>query len=106
MMTAPGGGSCAAVGRNPDWDAAENAANSARSPAVVTTPTPPTAWPFLNNGTPPGFAAAGLPSMRSCLPVMTPRPGFAPLMERDGLIVFPGLKVAFSGQPRLVFSIP
>src|SRR6266478_5189210 len=43
MMTTPGGGNCAAVGRNPDSDAPEKAANSATPGEVLTTPIPPTA---------------------------------------------------------------
>ena len=54
MITTPGGGND--VGRNPAA-APENAANSDTSFEVLTTPTPPTAAPSLNSGTPPGFTA-------------------------------------------------
>lgn len=105
-MTTPGAGSCADVGRKPDCDAPENAANSATSPGGPATPIPPTAWPFLKSGTPPGLTAVSSPSIGSNLPVMIPRPVFAPSRERAGLMDSPGLKLALSGQPRFVFSIP
>jgi len=57
MITTPGGGSCEAVGKNPACEAPEKAAYSATFAELLTTPTPPTANPFLNNGTPPGFTA-------------------------------------------------
>src|SRR4051794_11108430 len=105
-ITTPGGGSSAAVGRNPACEAPENAANSATSAVVLTTPIPPTANPFLKSGTPPGFTAEGLLSSTSALPVITPSPGFTPLMEREGSTLCPAKNEALNGHPRFVFSIP
>ena len=106
IITTPGGGSCATVGRKPACEAPEKAANSAIAADELTTPTPPTAAPFLNSGTPPGFTAAGLLSSASALPVITPKPGLSPSIERAGSMLCPARKVALRGQPRLVFSIP
>src|SRR5690348_4406208 len=106
IITTPGGGSCAAVGRKPACEAPEKAANSAIAADELTTPTPPTAAPFLNSGTPPGFTAAGLLSSASALPVITPKPGLSPSIERAGSMLCPARKLAFRKQPRLVFSIP
>src|SRR5579864_1239635 len=105
MTTTPGGGSSDAVGRNPEFFAPEYAANSAIAGEVLTTPTPPTAPP-LNSGTPPGLTASGSLSLVSALPVMMPRPGWLPLIERDGFNICPGMKWLLRVQPRLVFSIP
>src|SRR5882762_455373 len=102
----PGGGNCAADGRNPALFAPEKAANSAFVGVSLTTPTPPTTPPPLNRGTPPGLTAFGSLSLLSAFPVMTPRPVAAPLIDRAGLIACPGRKVVLSGQPPFVFSIP
>ena len=106
MITTPGGGSWDASGSSPDWDAPEKAANSAMSDDVLTTPTPPTTEPFLKSGMPPGLTLAGSLSVVSVLPVMMPNPRLRPSIERAGSMSLPGRKVAFSGHPRLVFSIP
>ena len=92
IITTPGGGSCATVGRKPACDAPEKAANSATAADVLTTPTPPTAAPFLNSGTPPGFTAAGSLSSASALPVITPKPGLSPSIERAGSMLCPARK--------------
>src|SRR5580692_6878493 len=105
MMTTPGGGSSEMLGRNPEFFEPEYAANSAISGDVLTPPTPPTTPPS-NSGTPPGLTASGLLSLVSALPVMMPKPGLVPLIDREGFSAWPCRKLELSVQPRLVFSIP
>src|SRR5579872_1540177 len=81
MTTTPGDGG---LGAKPFVAMAVNAAYSATSLAGPTTPIPPTACPPLKTGTPPGLTAAGSLSFTSALPVVIPRLGCAPLMERAG----------------------
>src|SRR5215813_1514780 len=83
ITTTPGG---AGLAPKPAFTAPENAANSATSGGAPATPTPPTRWPFLNSGTPPGFTVVGSESDTSALPVMIPGPRKAPLIERAGEI--------------------
>src|ERR1700730_413487 len=94
------------LGRNPESFAPENAAYSATSSDVLTTPTPPTIPVALNRGTPPGLTAEGWLSFVSALPVIMPRPKVVPSIEREGFNACPGRKFVLRVQPRLVFSIP
>src|ERR1700723_61024 len=112
METIPGAGkagnppsSGAALGPpNAAIAAAANATYSEVLASPDTTPIPPTSWPFLKIGTPPGFTAVGCVSFKSALPVVIPNPGEVPP------IVFAGGTVALNPtarvHPRLVFSIP
>ena len=68
------------------------------------TPTPPTTWPFLKIGTPPGFTAVGSLSSRSAFPVAMPSPGLAPLIVVAGGTV--AARLLEIVQPRFVFSMP
>src|SRR5579863_65477 len=81
MNTTPG---AAGVGPNPFEVAAAYAAYSATVGATPATPIPPTTLPLRKRGTPPGLTALESLSFTSALPVTTPRPGVAPLMERAG----------------------
>ncbi len=103
MKTTPG---AAGVGPNPFEVAAAYAANSATSLDTPATPMPPTRLPFRNKGTPPGFTAVGSLSFISALPVVTPKPVVAPLIERAGGTDCPAMKLVESVQPRFEFSIP